>query len=99
MTYLIGTKILPEPQTHADVGQLLRTTGFASAPGLLRVLGLVPILGPLLLFLVAIWMLAAMVVAVRHALDYSNVWRALGVVLIGWLVYVAVFLLLTPLRW
>ena len=35
LTYFIGTRFLPEPQTEADVGQLLRTTGFSSSPGLL----------------------------------------------------------------
>src|SRR5262245_50618709 len=32
LIYLIGTRLFPEPQTRADVGELLRTTGFASAP-------------------------------------------------------------------
>src|SRR5688500_5059550 len=45
LTYLIGTRLLPEPQTRADVGELLRTIGFASAPGLLRVLGAIPVIG------------------------------------------------------
>ncbi len=39
LTYFIGTRFLPEPQTEADVGQLLRTIGFSSSPGLLRVAG------------------------------------------------------------
>lgn len=42
VTYLIGTKLLPEPQTSADVGELLRTIGFSSAPGLIRVFALIP---------------------------------------------------------
>jgi hypothetical protein len=37
LTYFIGTKLLPEPQTKADPGELLRTIGFASSSGLLRV--------------------------------------------------------------
>ena len=36
LTYFIGTRILPSPQTHADWGQLARTTGFAATPGILR---------------------------------------------------------------
>ena len=31
LTYFIGTKILPEPQTRADHGELLRTIGFSSS--------------------------------------------------------------------
>ena len=45
LTYLIGTRLLPEPQPRADLGELLRTIAFASAPGFLRVLGVIPIVG------------------------------------------------------
>jgi Yip1 domain len=89
LTYLIGTKLLPEPQTSADVGELLRTTGFSSSPGVLRILGAVPAIGALISFIVSIWMLVAMVIAVRQALDYRSTARAVGVCLIGWVVYVA----------
>ncbi len=86
MIYLIGTKLLPEPQTKSDIGELLRTLGFASAPGVLRVLGVVPGLGPVIVILVTGWMLAAMVVAVRQALDYEGTARAIAVCLIGFLI-------------
>ena len=45
LSYFIGTRLLPEPQTQADMGELLRCTGFSSAPGLLQVLGFLPGLG------------------------------------------------------
>ncbi len=37
LIYFIGTKLLPEPQTKADHSELLRTIGFSSSPGLIRV--------------------------------------------------------------
>lgn len=86
LTYIIGTKILPEPKTHADVGQLLRTTGFSSSPGLIRILGVFPGITELAFLVGSIWMLVAMVIAVRQALDYSSTLRAVGVCLIGWVV-------------
>ena len=86
LTYFIGTRILAEPQTEADHGQLLRTIGFASAPGLLRVLGIVPGIREIVFSLTSIWMLVAMVVAVRQALDYTSTLRAVGVCLLGWIV-------------
>ncbi|MFY9270763.1 MAG: hypothetical protein WAO55_13555 [Candidatus Manganitrophaceae bacterium] len=86
LTYVIGTKLLPEPQTKADHGQLLRTIGFASAPGLVRILGFIPAVTGLIFFGAAIWMLIAMIIAVRQALDYQSTLRAVGVCLIGWLV-------------
>jgi len=91
LTYFIGTRLLPEPQTKADYGELLRTIGFSSSPGVLRVLGIIPMLGNILNFIIGIWMLVAMVIAVRQALDYKSTWRAVGVCLIGWIVQIAIF--------
>jgi hypothetical protein len=91
LTYIIGTRLLPTPQTHADLGQLLRTTGFAAAPGIARVVGIVPGLYGVVTFVTAVWMLAAFVVAVRQALDYTSTLRAVGVCLIGWIAYGIIF--------
>ena len=86
LTYIIGTKILPTPETRADYGELLRTTGFSSSPGLIRVLGIIPGLGKIVFAVVGIWMLIAMVIAVRQALDYTSTMRAVGVCIIGWII-------------
>ena len=88
LTYMIGTRLLPELHTHADMGQLLRTLGFAQSPGLARVFGGIPGIGPFVLGLVSIWMLVAMIIAVRQALDYTSTWRAVGVCLIGWAIVI-----------
>src|SRR6266478_6470279 len=42
LTYEIGGRLWPEPQTRVDVGELMRTIGFAATPGLLRVVGVIP---------------------------------------------------------
>ena len=89
LTYFIGTRLLPEPQTKADHGELLRTIGFSSAPGLIRVLGVIPWLTEIVFLVASIWMLVAMVIAVRQALDYESTWRAVGVCVIGWIVQAA----------
>ena len=94
ITYLVGAKLFPEPQTHADMGQLLRTTGFASSPGLIRVLGIIPGLAGIAFFVALVWMLIAMVIAVRQALDYNSTLRAVGVCAVGWVALIAVLYLL-----
>ena len=88
IVYLVGTKIMPSDSTHADWGQLARTLGFAQSPGIFRVLALVPVIGNIIFAVASIWMLVAMVVAVRQALDYTSTWRAIAVVLIGFIPYV-----------
>jgi hypothetical protein len=77
--YLIGAKLLPEPGTKADFGALLRAMGFANAPGVVKLLGIVPELRVLVFFVAMVWVLVATVTAVRHALSYTSSWRAIGV--------------------
>ncbi len=86
LIYLIGAKLFPEENTKADHGELLRTIGFSSAPGLIRVFGFTPELMTITFIGGGIWMLVAMIIAVRQALDYQSTWRAVGVVVIGFLV-------------
>jgi hypothetical protein len=90
ITLIIGTKLMPEPQTYADYGQMIRTIGFASAPGLLRVFGAVPLIGMFIFIAAQLWMLIAMVIAVKHALDYTNQIRPVIVSLFGWIVQIAI---------
>jgi hypothetical protein len=86
IVYFVGTKLLPTPETKSDIGELLRTIGFSSSPGVIRVLGIIPGLRGLVFFVANIWMLVAMVVAVRQALDYTSTGRAIVVCLIGWVI-------------
>ena len=83
LVFQVGTRVLPAPETEADWGQLLRTTGFAAAPGLLQVFGLVAQARGVVFGLTAAWMFAAMVVGVKHALDYRSTGRAIAVCAIG----------------
>ncbi|MFB6261706.1 MAG: hypothetical protein ABEK42_13780 [Thiohalorhabdaceae bacterium] len=90
LTYYIGAKLLPEPQTESSIQELMRTIGFSSSPGLIRILGIIPALQGIVALVAAIWMLVAMVVAVRQALDYESTGRAVGVCVIGWLIQVVI---------
>jgi hypothetical protein len=94
VTYFVGTRFLPGPRTQADIGQLLRPLGFSAAPGVIRVLGVIPGLAGAIAFIAAVWMLVAMVIAVRQGLDYESTGRAVGVCLIGFASYVVVGLVL-----
>lgn len=88
IVYVVGTKVMPEPQTKADFPEVLRTIGFSAAPGVLNLFAIVPVLGFLVSLVASLWQLAAMVVAVRQALDYQTTGKAVLVCVIGWLGYV-----------
>jgi len=94
LTYFIGTKLLPEEETQSSPSELLRAIGFSSSPGIIRIAGIIPGLGWISMLAGGLWMLVAMVVAVRQALDYSNTLRAVGVCLIGWIIQILFMVLL-----
>ena len=77
LTFQIGARVLPEPQTEVTLGQMLRTIGFAAAPGLLLAFAAFPRMTTFVFAAAGLWMFAAMVVGVRHALDYQSTGRAL----------------------
>jgi hypothetical protein len=93
--FIVGTKVMPEPNTKSDLNELLRTIGFASSPGLLRILGVIPFLGWAIGLAISVWMLLTTVVAVRQALDYTSTGRAVVVCILGWIVMMVVSFFLT----
>ena len=98
IVWVIGTKVMPEPTTKADYAETFRVLGFSAAPGIASVITIIPILGWILMFLIWIWQIAAMVIAVKAVLDYSTLGKAIIVVIIGWVVnFVLTFLILAPL--
>lgn len=90
LTYVVGTRLFGGT---ADMGEMLRTIGFAQAPGVLNVLGIIPILGGLVRFAVFLWILVAVVIAIRQALDFST-GKAVGTALVGAIAYIAIMAVL-----
>lgn len=85
MITTIGTHILAEPQTNSRPGELLRTMGFAAAPGVFYGFGAMPAAAPFAFTVATLWMMAATVLAVRQALDYRSLSRAAIVCVSAWL--------------
>ncbi len=81
---VVGTTVLAEPQTSSDRRELLRTLGFAAAPGVFFAFAAMSAIASLVLVGVSIWMVAAAVLAVRQALDYRSTARAIAVCAIAW---------------
>lgn len=80
--YMAGVTFFRGPETQTDYAEVLRTTGFAFSPGLLRVLGGLPAFDAAGLrvpptLLADAWVVVASIVAVRQALDFSTA-RAIG---------------------
>ena len=86
LMFWIGTKLLPRPGMSKDIGVFLGVVGFSSAPGLLRILGLIPRIDVLFFFAALVWMLMAAVAAVKAVFRYTGVWQAVAVVVIAWVI-------------
>lgn len=91
VAYIIGDKVLGGTATW---GELLRTLGFAQAPGVLFALGFIPLIGWVAVPVAGIWMLVTAFVALRQALDVGN-GRTLLTVILGALPYGLLRLLVT----
>jgi hypothetical protein len=83
LMFQIGTRLLPESQTSATLGELLRTTGFAASPGLLQIFAILPGMAIPVFTGAWLWMIGAMIVGVRHALDYQSTGRAVAVCVVA----------------
>ena len=97
VTMLVGTKLLPTQETSSNWGELARTTGYAQAPKLFSIFAIIPILTTIVLLIVGVWNLITMIIAIRQALDYKSTWRAVFVVLIGFIPYAIISTLLISL--
>jgi hypothetical protein len=90
ITYWVGTSLF---QGTADVGELLRTLGYASGPRVLGILTFIPCLGGLAGFIGGIWALVTGVIAVRQALDFDT-GKAILTVIIGWIIVLIITVIL-----
>ena len=85
-TYFIAARILPEAQTGGDRKSVLRAMGFATAPGLIRLLALIPDLGGAVFMVASIWMIVASVVAIKRSLNFESNARPAAACIIGWII-------------
>jgi hypothetical protein len=80
ITYFVGTRMFGGTATPAE---MLRCIGFANAPRILGIIQLIPFVGGLILFVLAIWSIYIGFVAVRQALDFDNQKAILTIIISG----------------
>ena len=94
VVYVVGAFIFKGPQTSATWGELVRTIGFSTTPGILRFFSFIPVLGGIITLGASVWALIAGVIAVRQALDFST-GRAIITCIVGWIVYMLIIFLIS----
>ena len=90
VTYFVGTRIFGG---KANYWELLRTIGFSHSPRILGILTFIPILGGLLDFVIAIWSLVTMIIAVRQSLDFST-GKAILTCIVGFVAALVILIIL-----
>jgi hypothetical protein len=71
---------------RAERKAVIRSMGFACAPGVTRILAMIPGLGIAVLVLSSIWMIVAATIAIKMALNFESSARAAGACIIGWII-------------
>jgi len=87
LIYILGTKVLREPGTKVEIGALFRVAGFASLPGLIRVLAYLPPFAVIVSAGSTIWMLAMMLIGVQQSFACRRMSRVIAVTLLSWPLY------------
>lgn len=97
--YLVGGKMLRTSNTETSWGELGRVMGFAYTPGVLSILAFIPAIGGLFPFIGFCWTLAAVIVAVRQAMDFESIGRAIGVVLLSAVIGFIPWIIIKIIEW
>ena len=95
--YIVGTKLFPDTETKTDFSEILRVLGFAAAPGIFILLAYPRFLSGftwVIILIIWVWRFAAMIVAIKQALDFKNTWSAIWVCVVGLIAYLLVYILL-----
>ncbi len=87
LIYILGAKLFREADTQTNISTLLCIAGFASMPGLIRILAYLPPFAGIVSAGAMLWMLAMMVVGTKEALKYRQMPRAIAVTLLSWPLY------------
>ena len=96
---MVGGGLLRSATTHTSWSELGRVVGFAYAPRALYLFSFVPGIGWLFVLIAFFWTLAGVIVAVRHALDYDSVGRAILVVLITGVIGAIPWIIIKVVEW
>lgn len=87
LIYILGAKLFGESKTHTNISSLFCIAGFASIPGLIRILAYLPPFAVIVSSGAMLWMLGMMVVGIKAALQYRQMPRAIAVTLLTWPLY------------
>jgi hypothetical protein len=93
VAYYVGSSLFSSGQTSVTPGQVLRTIGFAQAPKILLILGIIPVLGWIVGLVVFFWFIAAAIVALREAFEFDT-GRAVGTGLVALVVILVIDIVL-----
>lgn len=90
ITYWVGKNLFATSNTRVSLGEMLRTLGFALSPGVLLVVGLIPVLGWIATPLIWIWMVVLGVIAIRQAMDFDT-GRAIATAVVGFIPFIIIY--------
>jgi hypothetical protein len=92
--WVVGTKVITGARTTTDLPQTLRTIGFAQVPMLAGILAVIPILGPLVSLVLALYAFYLALIATRELFGYPDLVKAFLAVLIAAVVMFVTFMIL-----
>jgi hypothetical protein len=96
--YFAGTYLFRDAGKKADRKTVMRVMAFASAPGILRLLGVIPQTSVILFIVTSVWIIAASVMGIKMAFEIPTTGKVLLLCAGAWLLaFLVQFLLLVTI--
>lgn len=83
--YFVSTYLFRNSITKTDRKTIIRVVAFASAPGIFRLLGVIPQTSGILFIVTSLWIIAASVVGIKIAFKISHTGLAIFICTSTWL--------------
>lgn len=87
LAYTLGKFLLSRPSDGVTFTSVARSIGYAQAPGIFRIFGVLPGLGPAVLITTLAWQFLTTVIAIKQSFGFSSHWKAVGIMAIGFPFY------------
>lgn len=83
--FYFGSRLFREGREHADRKRVMRVVAFAAAPGLIRLLGIIPKTTIVLMVVSSIWIVVAAVIGLKQVFSRTATAKIAIVTVVTWL--------------
>lgn len=83
--FYIGTRFLGEHAAHANRKTIMRVVAFGCAPGIFRLLGIIPKTATIVLIITSLWILATVIIGLKSVFSEAHSAKIAIITVVTWI--------------